>query len=97
MIGVEHHIVCEGEEVISAHMLKAYPDKYGGLGSMMAEAIARGVITIPLSNGCYRVSIQTANSAEADRIINDGGVDRDDARHQIRKYVKEKYKWVTRK
>ena len=25
------------------------------------------------------------------------GVDRDDARYQIRKYVKEKYKWVTRK
>lgn len=71
------------EEVLYPETLKSNPDKYGGMGVHMANAIRSGVITIPLQDndpatnpgawGC--VSIQVTDTDAANRIIKDGKVD----------------------
>lgn len=76
----ERFYLRKADPPITAAMLKADPDKYGGLGVHMLHAIQEGVITIPLtsdpqggSGSC--VSIQVISDEIAERIIRDNGVD----------------------
>jgi hypothetical protein len=76
----ERFYLRKGDPVITADMLTTNPDKYGGLGIHMLNAIRNGVITIPLVNNpdgeCGScVSIQTCSSEDAERIIRDNGVE----------------------
>jgi hypothetical protein len=68
-----HWKVDPGREVTTAAMLADDPDKYGGLGMHMAACIAQGVVSVPLTDGVFSVSINvTARAAE--RILADGGI-----------------------
>lgn len=76
----ERFYLRKDDPVILPDALKADPDKHGGLGLHMLNAIRNGVITIPLTDnpqgGCGScVSIQTTNIEDALRIVQDGGVD----------------------
>lgn len=61
-------------EVLTPEVLSADPDKYGGLGLHMLASIRAGVVTIPLENGGYHVSIPLQKEI-ADRVLQDGGID----------------------
>ena len=75
----ERFYLKKGEPPITPSMLKDNPDKYGGLGIHMLNAIQSGVITISLTTnpngGCGTcVSIQVVSEKVAQRIITDNGI-----------------------
>lgn len=79
-MNTERFYLRKGKEVITPSMLRADPNKYGGLGLHMLNAIQSGVITIPLTDnpdgGCGScVSIQVTAEETATRIIADNGVE----------------------
>lgn len=77
----EEWFLCKAEPVIYPQDLQDNPDKYGGAGLHMLNAIRCHVITIPLTScpkgGEYgsRVSIQVTERDVAERILKDEGVD----------------------
>lgn len=76
----ERFYLRKNDPVIFPADLQADPDKYGGLGIHMLNAIRSGVITIPLTSdpngGCGScVSIQTTDAKAARRVVRDNGID----------------------
>ena len=70
---VETYKVDAENRPITPEMLKANPDKYGGLSLHMLSSIQKGVVTVPLHNGCTYVSIPVPAEA-AMRIVADGEI-----------------------
>lgn len=68
------------EKVIFPEDLKKDPDKFGGPSLHMAISIVKGIVTVPISNECWHVSLPVS-FIDAKRICNDGGVDISTKKH----------------
>jgi len=63
------------EDAVTPEMLKADPDKYGGMGIIMACAIQCGAISVPLRHNGMYIDLRTTDPKVAERIVKDGGID----------------------
>lgn len=62
------------EEVITPEILKADPQKYGGMSRHMEASIQKGIVSVPLINNSSVIKIPVTPEA-ASRILEDGGID----------------------
>jgi len=71
---MEQWDVDKSQQVIYPQDLIDDPDKFGGMGVHMKLSIERGIVTVPIKNGGFCVSIPVSQ-IDAERIVKDGSID----------------------